>query len=265
MREGTYFHQTMALVSRDLKHWYRSKMQIFMSLIQPLIWLGLFGLAMSGMMGRYGEDVDYFSFLALGMIIVTALTTSMNAGTSVVWDRRFGFLDKLRAAPIPRGVIPLSKVISTTVKAVFHSLLVLIVALVLGLGTEGLTVASFLVIVLAVVCVALTFSSIFVALGLIIKTQEVLMGVNTLLNLPIMFASGAMFPVAALPDFIKVVASANPLTYAADAIRKSWGGMENVPSLTGVSLAQDLVVIVVIAVVVTSAGAFFARRALKGE
>ncbi len=191
MEEGTFLSQTFALVGRELKHWYRSKMQMLMVIIQPLIWLGLFGFAMGGLMNQFAPEIDYFSFLALGMVIVTALTTSMNAGMSLVWDRRFGFLDKVRAAPIPRGAIPLSKVLATTVKATIQSLLVLVIALLLGLDPSGLSVLGILTIIATVMCVALTFSSIFVALGLIIKNQEVLMGVNMLLNLPLMFASGA--------------------------------------------------------------------------
>lgn len=264
MQEGTYLSQTFALVGRELKHWYRSKMQIFMVIIQPLIWLGLFGFAMSGLMNAYA-DIDYFSFLCLGMTIITALTTSMNAGMSLVWDRRFGFLDKLKAAPIPRGAIPLSKIIATTIKATIQSLLVLGIALLLGLDAGGLSVTSILTIVVAVICVAMTFSSIFVALGLVIKSQEVLMGVNMLLNLPLMFASGAMFPTTVLPEALKFIANGNPLTYAADAVRQSWGGMDQMISVSGISLAGDLIIIVAVALLVTLACMFFARRALKRE
>ncbi|MDR1690314.1 MAG: ABC transporter permease [Candidatus Methanoplasma sp.] len=265
MQDGTYLSQTLSLVVRELKHWYRSRMQMFMVVIQPLIWLGLFGFAMNGLMSQFATGLDYFSFLALGMVIITALTTSMNAGMSLIWDRRFGFLDKLKAAPVPRGVIPLSKVLATTVKAVVQSLLVLVIALILGLSPDGLSVVSILTIVVTVVCVALTFSSIFVAMGLMIKSQEVLMGVNMLLNLPLMFASGAMFPTTALPDALKIIANGNPLTYAADAIRHSWGGMDQMISITGLSLGQDLIIMAMIAAAVTLAGMFFARRALKME
>ena len=266
MQEGTYLSQTMALVGRELKHWYRSKMQIFMAVIQPLIWLGLFGFAMNGFVNNPSlaeGGLDYFSFLSLGMVIITALFTSTNSGMSLIWDRRFGFLDKIRAAPIPRGAIPLSKVLASTVKATFQSVLVLIIALLLGLDPAGLSVTSILTILLSSVCVSLTFSSVFVAFGLVIKTQEVLMGMTMLMNLPLMFASGAMFPTTTLPEWLKIVANGNPMTYAADAVRHAWGGMDTLISVPRFSLGQDLILLSAIAVFVTLAGMLFARRTLR--
>lgn len=257
----TNLRQTFALTGRELKHWYRSKMQISMALIMPLVWLGLFGMAMSGF--TEGMGLDYFSFLAMGMIVITALSTSMNAGMSVIWDRRFGFLNKLKATPVPRGVIPLSKVLATTVKATVQSLMVLVMGLLLGLNLKpGFGLVGLLVIVITVVLVALTFSSIFVSLGLVIKNQEVLMSLNMLLNLPLMFASGAMFPTASFPAWLQTVANLNPLTYAADAVRRVAIEVDSA-TLLSTTLGQDLLILAVVALVVTVLGMFFARRGLN--
>jgi len=253
--------QTMSLTGRELKHWYRSRIQIVMALVQPLMWLGLFGVAMSGF--TQGLGVDYFSFLSMGMVIITALSTSMNAGMSVVWDRRFGFLNKLKAAPIPRGMIPLSKVLATTVKATLQSLLVLIVAVLLGLNLlPGFGISELMVVIAVVILTALIFSSVFVALGLVIRNQETIMGINMLLNLPLMFASGAMFPIASLPGWLQTVASMNPLTYAADAVRRvsvDW----DPAMMASLSLGQDLLVLLVVAIFVTVTGMALANRGLK--
>jgi ABC-2 type transport system permease protein len=253
--------QTLALTGRELKHWYRSRMQIAMALIQPLMWLGLFGLAMSSFTQSMG--VDYFSFLAMGMVIITALSTSMNSGMSVIWDRRFGFLNKLKAAPIPRGLIPLSKVLSTTVKATVQSLLVLLVGLALGLQLQvGFGILDVLVIVAAVIMTALIFSSLFVTMGLVIDNQETIMGLNMLLNLPLMFASGAMFPIAGLPGWLQTVAKFNPLTYAADAVRRAAMEWDPILMASG-SMGQDLLILAIAALVMTVTGMALANRALK--
>jgi len=269
MMEGTYVSQTLALVSRELKHWYRSKTQILTVVIQPMIWLVLFGKAMSGYIHSAAPGVDYFTFLALGMMIITVLFSSMNAGMTLIWDRRFGFLDKLRAAPVPRGVIPLSRVLAAMVKAVVQAILVLIVALLLGLDTNGLTAASAVVCVITILicaaCISLTVSSVFVAMGLVIRNQEVLTGVTVLLNLPIMFASGAMFPTSTFPDWLRFIANGNPLTYATDAIRQAWGGMDQMISVPNVGLPESVLIVVVVAFLVTAGGMFFARRALRGD
>ncbi len=258
---ATLGRQTIAMTGRELKHWYRSRIQIFMALIQPLMWLGLFGMAMGGLTA--GMGFDYFSFLSMGMVIITALSTSMNAGMSVVWDRRFGFLNKLKAAPIPRGLIPLSKILATTVKATIQSLMVMVVALLLGLQLlPGFGALNLLVIVVTVILTSLIFSSIFVTLGLVITSHETIMGLNMLLNLPLMFASGAMFPLASLPGWLQGVAKLNPLTYAADAVRRvsvDWDPAMMAP----LTLGQDLVVLAVAAFIAVSLGMLAARRGLR--
>jgi ABC-2 type transport system permease protein len=257
-----------ALTVREMKHWYRNRMQILMTIVQPLVWLGLFGLSVAPFMLFISRDAgpDYFSFLSIGMIVVTALTSSMTSGMSIIWDRRFGFLEKLRAAPIPRGAIPLSRVIAATIKAVMQALMVLVVALILGLKLYDFTLGDLGIMLFAVICVALIFSSIFVALGLAIKSFDTYMTLNTLLNMPLMFVSGAMFPADKFPSVLKAVADANPITYATDAIRRTsldgWNGMISIPQ---VGLDGDLIVLSLLAVVSVVLGILFARSALKHE
>ena len=279
MTENAFIRQTIALTVRELKHWYRDKMQIFMALIQPLIWLGLFGTMMSGTIGSVIPD--FFTFLALGMVVITALTTAMSSGMSLVWDRRFGFLDKLRAAPIPRGVIPLSRVLATTVKAVIQSAMVFVIALMLGLKVTGFGVWSIPIAILVIVGVTLIFSTIFVTFGMVIKSQEVFMGINMLLMMPIMFVSGAMFPLSmmgniegALGAALTVIAKYNPLTWASDAMRMAFlsdsalnpvgpmGEPISMLSLPDLSIGVSILILMITAVFVTVLGMIISKRAL---
>lgn len=266
--DNAFFKQTLALTNRELKHWYRSKMQIAMALIQPLLWLGLFGTMMTSFVEASGVD-GFFNFLAMGMIVITALSTAMSSGMSLIWDRRFGFLDKIRAAPIPRGVIPLSRVLATSIKAIFQCTVVFLVALAMGLEVTAFGVWSIPVFLLVVIGVSLTFSSLFVAMGLIIKSQEVFMGVNMLLMMPLMFVSGAMFPLSmmssagAIGSVLVTIAELNPLTFAADALRSAFVG--DAMNALSYSMGTDILILMIVAIVVTSLGMFFARRALKVE
>ncbi|MFA6710682.1 MAG: ABC transporter permease [Candidatus Methanomethylophilaceae archaeon] len=262
--DGAYLRQTWSLTKRELRHWYRSKSQILMTFIMPLIWLTLFGFAMSGFISSMG-DVDYFSFLAMGIVVMSALSTAMNSGMSLVWDRRFGFLDKLKVTPIPRGVIPLARVLSTAIKTLIQSLIMLGIALLLGLNlSSDFSVLSFLIIILVVVCTSMTFSSMFVSIGLVVKNQDALMSINVLLNLPLMMASGLMFPTSSFPRWLQIIADLNPLTYAADAIRRvSIDVPSALVSVPGLSVGQDVIVIVCVAAAFTIIGMLFAKRGLR--
>lgn len=231
--------ETWALYIREMKHWYRIKIQIFMALIQPIVWLGLFGqsfnftnLFPSDLPGFDISQVlsgapDYFSYLATGMLAVIALFTTMFAGMSLVWDRRFGFLTKLRVAPIPRGIVPVSRMNSAVTRAVVQALIVLLIALGFAYvpGLVGLTlspdfgVLDLLGIMAVLTLLAIGFSCVFISVALAVENQETLFGLINLLNLPVMFASAALFPLSFMPSWLQGVAKLNPLTWAADACR----------------------------------------------
>jgi ABC-2 type transport system permease protein len=231
--------ETWALTVRELKHWYRIKIQIFMTLIQPIVWLALFGQAFnlnkllppgtptSVFQSFFGGASDYFSYMAVGMLAVMALFTTMFGGMSIVWDRRFGFLNKLRVAPIPRGAIPISRIAASVVRSMVQVVIILIIALLFTYipGLTGLTVSPAFNVVdliglfVVMLLLSVAFASLFTTIALAVQNQETLFGVINLLNLPLMFASAALFPTSMMPDWLKTVANYNPLTLAVDAAR----------------------------------------------
>ena len=114
-------HGLWALTNRDLRKWYTNPIQLFVSLIQPIVWLGLFGKALNfgsfiagsgasiaqqnAILKSFFGTTSYFSFLACGMLAFIVLFTSAFSGMSVVFDRRFGFLNKALSTPVARGSI----------------------------------------------------------------------------------------------------------------------------------------------------------------
>ncbi len=233
--------ETYALTIRELKHWYRAKIQVFMTIIQPIVWLALFGQAFnigqlftqsgappSAFSAAFGGASNYFSFMSIGMLTVIVLFTCMFSGMSIVWDKRFGFLTKLKVAPIPRGVIPLSRILATVVRALIQGALVFSIALAFNYrpGLIGLTVsplfnlADLLGLFFVLFLLSIGFAALFTTIALAVENQETLFAVVNLLNLPLMFASAALFPTTFMPDWLKAVAGVNPLTLAVDAARQ---------------------------------------------
>ena len=226
MTQNAFGRQTLALTSRELKHWYRKKMQVLMIIIQPLIWLGLIGKMLSGTIGPLIPV--FFTVFALGMVTVTALTTAMSSGMSLIWDRKFGFLDKMCAAPISRGAILLSRVLATTVKAVIQCTAVFVVGLALGMKISAFGPWSVPIALLAIIGVSFIFSTVFIIFGMFMRVQESFMGINVLLMLPIILVSGAILPLnmmrsdGVFGDALLILAKCNPLTWASDAMRAAF-------------------------------------------
>jgi ABC-2 type transport system permease protein len=259
--------QTYALTVRELKHWYRIKIQIFMTLIQPLFWLLLFGQAFQLPLPPGAGASNYFSYMSVGMLSVVTLFTCMFSGMSIVWDRRFGFLNKLRASPIERGVIPTSRVLATVIRAMISALIVMGLALLFAYvpGLDGLsfysgfTLLNLLGMFFVLFLLALGFAAAFTMMALKIRSQEVLFGVINLVNLPLLFASNALFPIGPnMPQWLQTIAKANPITWSSDALRHLAFDSQS----TLFSLGTDLALLVGFAVGFVVLGALLARRVL---
>jgi ABC-2 type transport system permease protein len=230
-------HGLWALTNRDLVKWYKNPIQLFISLIQPVVWLGLFGKALnfgafiSSQPGVTSEQItaidlatfgttSYYSFLAVGMLSFIILFTAAFAGMSVVWDRRFGFMNKALSTPVGRGAIITSKVLQSVIRSLVQAALVLGIAVALGMDTAHLSLltvgGSFAILFL----MSFGLSSLFVMLALRSSDWQTQMAVINLLNLPLLFASNAMLPVTIMPGWLQTVVKLNPVSYANDATRQ---------------------------------------------
>ncbi len=226
-------HGLWALTNRDLVKWYKNPIQLIISLIQPVVWLGLFGKAFnfgSLIPGPPSEvaainlstfgTTSYFSFLGAGMLAFIIMFTAAFAGMSVVWDRRFGFMNKALSTPVGRGSIVVSKVLQSTVRSLLQAVIVLVIAVAFGMDTaffSAFTVAGAFVMLFLM---SFGLSSLFVMLALRSSDWQTQMTVINLLNLPLLFASNAMLPLATMPGWLVEVVKYNPVSYAVDGVRQ---------------------------------------------
>ncbi len=223
----------VALTGREIKKWYKNPFVLFISLIQPIIWMGLFGKAMdlSALAGGSAAGLaafkntfgvsDYFSFMAVGMLAFVVLFATMFSGMSIVWDRRLGFLNKVLSTPASRGSIIMSKVFIAVIRALVQAGIVLIAAVVLGLRFgANFTPLTLLATFAALFLMSIGLSALFVAIAIRSTKWETQMAIMNLLNLPLLFASNALFPTALMPTWLQDVAKFNPVTYGVDAARE---------------------------------------------
>jgi ABC-2 type transport system permease protein len=241
-------HGLWALTNRDLKKWYKNPVLLVMSLIQPIVWLGLFGKALnfsafitgSGattaevnqiMLSTFGTT-SYFSYLCCGMLAFIILFTAAFGGMSVVFDKRFGFMDKMLTTPVGRGSIVLGKVFQCAIRALILASIVLVVAIVLGMETSTFTISGILGAFSVLFLFAFGLSSIFVMLALGSSDWQTQMAIVNLVNLPLLMASNALFPIRIMPSWLQTVVKLNPVSYAVDAIRQLLIGATGMASLS---------------------------------
>jgi len=283
--------ETIALTKREVKKWIENPFLLFMMVIQPVIWLGLFGKALNltGLISvppdllnqlpqqfrdqvpvllnqmiseTFGGTTDYFTYMAAGMLSVIVLFTAMFSGMSVVWDRRFGFLDKLLVAPIPRGSIVLAKVSSSVIRGMLQVLLIFGIAFAFGLQIgDAFGILDFLGMLAALFLLSLGLSSLFLAITMRIKSHETVIAVANLLNLPLMFASNALFPIKQMPEWLQTIAKFNPISYAADAVRAFI--LHSNAGFDAAKVALDFQFLIGFALIFSLAGILIARTGLR--
>ena len=235
-------HGLWALTNRDLVKWYKNPIQLFISLIQPVVWLALFAKAfnISGFFSGFATGgvsaaeinlrsfgtTSYYSYLAAGMLAFIILFTAAFAGMSVVWDRRFGFMNKALSTPVGRGAIVTGKMAESGVRCLIQAAVVLVIAVVLGLGSPPAMDTSFFSVFsiggsfILLFLMSFGLSSLFVMLALRSSDWQTQMAVINLLNLPLLFASNAMLPVGIMPGWLQSVVKVNPVSYAVDGVRQ---------------------------------------------
>ncbi|PUA33781.1 MAG: multidrug ABC transporter permease [Candidatus Terraquivivens tikiterensis] len=164
---------------------------------------------------------DYFSYMSVGMISMIVMFTTMFSGMSMVWDRRLGFLDKVLSTPVSRGAIIFSKVLNAALRSMFQATIILALAVAFGLKVSPtFNPLNLFGVYAAIFLLSVGLSSLFLALALRSTRHETQMAVVNLINMPLMFASNVFFPTSMMPEWLRAIASVNPVSYLTDAIRQ---------------------------------------------
>ena len=207
-----------SLFRRDMLKFQRERARIVSSLLQPILFLGIFGLGLKNVLGGTGpfQDIDYIQYIFPGVIGINVLGISMSTGVTIVADREFGFLREVLVAPISRLTIALGKVASGVATAMFQVAILLLLSPLLGL-TPG--IIQIVLLMAAVALLATATSALGVLMASRIRSVETFQYVFQFALFPLFFLSGAFFVLDRVPLWIAVIAKLNPLTYAIDLFR----------------------------------------------
>ena len=230
---------TYTIFWREMKRYRKSRSGVLIRLIQPAIWIIVIGNTFAGtqpLIKSVGYDLSYIEFMAPGVIILTAIFTSIFGGVNTLWDRRYGFMNKALTSPISRSSIALGKMLAIALVSALQASLILGIAL--AIGVNFVNPLMFVPIMLIVILFSLGFSGISVVVAATAKSQETFWGIVNFLGMPLFMLSPALFPLELVPDWLAVVAKLNPVTYSVLLIRGMMTG-----TTQAVSVALDLAVI----------------------
>ena len=208
---------------RDVLRYWRDRTRIVAALGQPLLYLFVFGTGLSTAfaVGRGPGDaagVDYQRFMFPGVLAMTVIFTAVFSAMSIVWDREFGFLREVLVAPMSRTAVAVGKALGGSTVACFQGGIVLLLGPLVGVP---LTPTLLIVVVPLLFLLAFCLSCIGIAIASRMKTME---GFQVLMNfflMPLIFMSGAFFPLNDLPPWLGVLTRLDPAAYGVDPIRRA--------------------------------------------
>jgi len=239
-----------------MKRYRKSRTGVIIRLIQPAVWIIVIGNTFAGtqpLIQAVGFEGEYIEFMTPGVIILTAIFTSIFGGVNTLWDRRYGFMNKALTSPISRSSIALGKMLAISLIAALQASLIIGIAFAIGVSFPNFIV---IVPIMAIVILfSLGFSGISVMVAATAKSQETFWGIINFLGMPLFMISPALFPLELLPDWLAVAAKLNPVTYTILLIRGLMTGVTE-----GVSPALSIGVIAVFVLVMVGLASYVFTR-----
>jgi ABC-2 type transport system permease protein len=216
---GDFIQETLALTKRLFIQLQRRPSTLVAGIVQPLMWLVLFGaLFQNAPQGMMGNDLSYGQFLGAGVIVFTAFAGALNAGLPVMFDREFGFLNRLLVAPLAsRYSIVAASAIYIVALSLIQTAAIIGVSAIMGAGLPSLTGLAAITLIILLLVLGVTAMSLGFTFAL--PGHIELIAVIFVINLPLLFASTALAPLTFMPQWLQIVACLNPLTYAIEPIR----------------------------------------------
>ena len=233
---------------RELKRYTRSRVQIIVSLGQPMLYLFALGFGFSPVFHSAGMG-NYRQFLVPGVIGMMVLFSSIFSGLGLLWDRQFGFLKETLVAPVSRLEIMIGRTLGGATVAVIQGLVVAGIAILSGFRPDNWSTAPLAIVFM--VLIALVFSALGVAIGSSLQDMQGFQLIMNFLVMPIYFLSGALYPVTGLPKVLGWIVSADPLAYGIDGMRSVL-----LIGMTHFGAATDLLVLVVVGAILLVVGAW---------
>lgn len=218
---------------REMLRFVRFKGQLFAALVQPALWLLLFGVAMASNFDSSAiplpeipgaVSVDYLTFMAAGVMAMTAVFTGLFGGMGLLFDKNWGIMKEMMASPMEPHHIQIGVGLGGVTKALIQVGLIMGFGILLGVDFfAGFGAAETLMAVLGILVFVAVFSAGFVflsaGLAMRVESMESVQAIMTLLTMPILFSSNALYSTDSFPQWLQAISAANPLTYFVNGIR----------------------------------------------
>lgn len=210
--------QVIAIVEADIRKLRHDPSELITRMVQPVIWLLIFGQAMSNTKAIPTGSLSYLDFIAPGILAQSILFISIFFGISLIWERDLGTLHKIMASPAPRSLLVIGRALAAGIRGISQIFIIYLISYFLGVHLRW-ELHAILGIIVSVILGGAIFATFSLIAATVIKKRERFMGIGQVLTMPLFFASNALYPIEIMPKWLQVVSLINPLSYLVDALR----------------------------------------------
>jgi ABC-2 type transport system permease protein len=217
----TLIRHTLYMTLRHLRELWRQPWFVAVTLVQPVIWLLLFGALFKRVIeipGFHGSS--YIAFLAPGVVVMTAMFNAAWSGMALIEDINRGVTARFLVSPVRREALIAGRILKEAVVVVIQSLIIVGLALIVGASFPGGVGGVALLFVVSALLGA-TFGALSNGFGLIMRQEEALIGATQFILLPLTFLSTTFLAANIMPRWIARVADFNPVNWAVVAGRSA--------------------------------------------
>ncbi|MFZ1075569.1 MAG: ABC transporter permease [Minisyncoccia bacterium] len=242
------FKKSYILAEMETRKLLHDPTELISRAVQPILWLGIFGEALSNVRAIPTQGLTYLQFIVPGILTQSVVFVAIFYGLYVIMDRDTGILQKLLVTPTPRLALVWGKMIAAGIRGLSQALIIYIFALILGIQLH-ITLFSVIGVIIIIMLGASFFTGLSMIIASIVKTRERFMGIGQVITLPLFFASNAIYPISIMPTWLQVVATVNPLSYMVDGLR----ALMLTGTTTGVALDMGMLIAASLIVSIISA------------
>jgi len=210
--------QFVGLYARELLRTFRNPWVLVITFVQPFMWLAFFGSSFSGASPALVQTIfhtdSYIAFLLPGVLSTSMLTVGMFGSMSTIQDKRFGFMKRILLTPTSKATVYWSKVLGSTSRGLIQIPVMIVAALVFGVRFAG-DPLMWLGWILGIFFLGLGMSCFFLAVTASSTDWQTPGVISNFITMPLMFASGALLPLANFPAWMQAIASVNPVSFSA--------------------------------------------------
>jgi ABC-2 type transport system permease protein len=204
---------------RHFRNLIRQPVWIFISLVQPIVWLLLYGALFRKIVEIPGFGANsYIDFLTPGIVVMTCLFTAGWSGMGLIDDIDRGVIDRFLVSPASRGSLISGRLIQGAVVGVIQATIIIVLGLVVGATYPG-GVAGLAALTVSAVLLGTAIGALSNAIALLTRREETMIAVSNFVLLPMTFLSSVFMAQALMPLWMQDVAQYNPVNWAVQAGR----------------------------------------------